>query len=109
MRVCSDTENSLDAQVPFLPSVEVLVKALIVISSEALAAVPSAIMQIIFCSHHPCIVGTGKRNAVWRVYIFFIILDYLVLYILLVFFLLHNLLMRLIGLGAYWINYIGVY
>lgn len=62
----SDTENSLDAQVPFLPSVEVLVKALIVISSEALAAVPSAIMQIIFCSHHPCIVGTGKRNAVWR-------------------------------------------
>lgn len=69
----SDTENLLDAQVPYLPSVEVLVKALIVIASEALATACSASLQIVMCSHHPCIVGTGKRDAVWRVCIYFII------------------------------------
>ncbi|KAK9292309.1 hypothetical protein L1049_020274 [Liquidambar formosana] len=62
----SDTENTLDPQVPFLPSVELLVKALVVISSAALAADPSACIQVLFCSHHPCIVGTAKRDAVWR-------------------------------------------
>ncbi|XP_042987937.1 protein ILITYHIA isoform X4 [Carya illinoinensis] len=69
-RLCSsktsDTENSLDPQVPFLPSVEVLVKALVLISSTALAAAPSTSMRIIFCSHHPCVVGTAKRDTVWR-------------------------------------------
>lgn len=70
--MCSDTENSLDPQVPFLPSVEVLVKALVLISSTALAAAPSTSMRIIFCSHHPCVVGTAKRDTVWRVSVFFI-------------------------------------
>jgi hypothetical protein len=65
--VFSDTENSLDPQVPFLPSVEVLVKAFILISSVALAAGPSSFVRVVFCSHHPCIVGTGKRDAIWRV------------------------------------------
>ncbi|KAA8538955.1 hypothetical protein F0562_025647 [Nyssa sinensis] len=59
-------EISLDAQVPSLPSVEVLVKALLVISSSVLAAAPSGCMRLIFCSHHPCLVGTAKRDAVWR-------------------------------------------
>ncbi|THG08932.1 protein ILITYHIA [Camellia sinensis] len=62
----SDAESTLDAQIPFLPSVEVLVKALIVISSAVLAATPSACVQLLFCSHHPFLVGTAKRNAVWR-------------------------------------------
>ncbi|KAM6596352.1 hypothetical protein CsatA_006876 [Cannabis sativa] len=62
----SDTDSSLDAQVPFLPSVEVSVKALIVISSAALAVDPSASMQVMLCAHHPYIVGTAKRDAVWR-------------------------------------------
>jgi hypothetical protein len=65
--VFSDPENSLDPQVPFLPSVEVLVKAFVLISSAALAAGPSSFVRVLFCSHHPCIVGTGKRDAVWRV------------------------------------------
>ncbi|XP_059439580.1 protein ILITYHIA isoform X2 [Corylus avellana] len=69
-RICnsntSDPENSLDPQVPFLPSVEVLVKAFILISSVALAAGPSSFVRVVFCSHHPCIVGTGKRDAIWR-------------------------------------------
>ncbi|KAF5735270.1 translational activator GCN1 [Tripterygium wilfordii] len=62
----SDADNSLDTFVPFLPSVEVLVKALIVISSATLNAAPTVSTQVIFCSHHPYIVGTGKRDAVWR-------------------------------------------
>lgn len=62
----SDTEISVDPQVPFLPSVEVLVKALVRISSAALAADPSSSVRVIFCSHHPCVVGTAKRDAVWR-------------------------------------------
>jgi hypothetical protein len=44
------------------------VKALIVISSAAVAGPPSSwIVRAIFCSHHPSIVGTGKRDAVWKV------------------------------------------
>ncbi|ONI05050.1 hypothetical protein PRUPE_6G353600 [Prunus persica] len=62
----SETDNSLDTQVPFLPSVEVSVKALVVISSAALPAAPRASMRVLFCAHHPYIVGTAKRDAVWR-------------------------------------------
>ncbi|KAM3705375.1 hypothetical protein ACJW31_03G074900 [Castanea mollissima] len=61
----SDTEISVDPQVPFLPSVEVLVKALVLISSAAVAADPSSSVRVLFCSHHPCVVGTAKRDAVW--------------------------------------------
>ncbi|OMO50913.1 Armadillo-like helical [Corchorus olitorius] len=62
----SDADYSPDTQVPILPSVEVLVKALAVTSSAALVTTPSVSTQVIFCSHHPCIVGTAKRDAVWR-------------------------------------------
>ncbi|KAJ7973575.1 translational activator GCN1 [Quillaja saponaria] len=62
----SDIETSLDTQVPFIPSVEVLVKALIILSSSALAVSPSASTQIIFCSHHPCVIGSAKRDSVWK-------------------------------------------
>ncbi|KAK3010573.1 hypothetical protein RJ639_011979, partial [Escallonia herrerae] len=62
----SETENAMDAHVPFIPPVEVLVKALVVISSAVMAVAPNACTRIIFCSHHPCLVGTAKRNAVWR-------------------------------------------
>ncbi|KAK4366473.1 hypothetical protein RND71_014353 [Anisodus tanguticus] len=62
----SDTENLVDAQVPFVPSVEVMVKALLIMSSATLAAAPSACLQVVFCSHHPCLIGTAKRNSVWR-------------------------------------------
>ncbi|KAI3785034.1 hypothetical protein L1987_44143 [Smallanthus sonchifolius] len=62
----SETENSLDTPVAFVPSVEVLVKALLVISSGVLAAAPSSCIRLIFCSHHPCLVGTAKKDAVWK-------------------------------------------
>ncbi|RXI04110.1 hypothetical protein DVH24_038384 [Malus domestica] len=63
--LCMD--NSLDTQVPFLPLVEVSVKALLVISSVALPAAPSAATRVLFCAHHPYLVGTAKRDAVWKV------------------------------------------
>lgn len=63
----SDTENVIDFQVPFLPSVEVLVKALVVIASAASASAPDACVQLLLCSHHPYIIGTGKKDAVWKV------------------------------------------
>ncbi|KAL1214916.1 Protein ILITYHIA [Cardamine amara subsp. amara] len=63
----SDTDNSVDPQALFVPSVEVLVKALIVISSAAVSGPPSSwIVRAIFCSHHPSIVSTGKKDAVWK-------------------------------------------
>ncbi|KAH7543347.1 hypothetical protein FEM48_Zijuj02G0174600 [Ziziphus jujuba var. spinosa] len=62
----SDTDNSLDTQVPFIPSTEVSIKALVVISSAALAATPSAFVQVLLCAHHPYVVGTAKRDTVWR-------------------------------------------
>ncbi|KAJ4968726.1 hypothetical protein NE237_015427 [Protea cynaroides] len=62
----SDVEVPVDAQIPFLPSVEVLVKALLVLSSAASASGPSACFRMILCSHHPCIVSSANRVAVWR-------------------------------------------
>ncbi|CAE5962833.1 unnamed protein product [Arabidopsis arenosa] len=63
----SDADNPVDHQAPFVPSVEVLVKALIVISSAAVTGPPSSwIVQAIFCSHHPSVVGTGTREDVWK-------------------------------------------
>ncbi|GAB2287177.1 eIF-2-alpha kinase activator GCN1 [Dionaea muscipula] len=62
----SETENSLEIPVPFLPSVEVVIKALLVLSSAAVAAVPRAWGRILFCSHHPSIVGSRKKDAVWK-------------------------------------------
>ncbi|PWA68142.1 ILITYHIA [Artemisia annua] len=62
----SETETSLDTQVAYLPSVEVLVKALLVISSGVVAAAPSSCIRLIFCSHHPCLVGTARKDAVWK-------------------------------------------
>ncbi|CAH8256859.1 unnamed protein product [Arabidopsis lyrata] len=57
----------MDHQAPFVPSVEVLVKALIVISSAAVTGPPSSwTVQAIFCSHHPSVVGTGTREDVWK-------------------------------------------
>lgn len=62
----SETETPLDTQVPFVPSVEVMVKALLVMTPEVLAANPSIFLRVILCSHHPCLVGTAKGNAVWK-------------------------------------------
>ncbi|KAL6545243.1 eIF-2-alpha kinase activator GCN1 [Orobanche gracilis] len=62
----SDTESVIDSQVPFLPPVEVLVKALVAIASAVLASTPDGCLQLLFCSHHPHISGTGKKNAVWK-------------------------------------------
>lgn len=62
----SDTESAVEASVSFLPSVEVMVKALLLISSAAVAAAPETCGRIIFCSHHPALLGTGKRDGIWQ-------------------------------------------
>lgn len=62
----SDTDISLDPQVPFIPSVEVLVKALLIMSPAAMKVAPDSFVRIILCSHHPCVVGSAKRDAVWK-------------------------------------------
>ncbi|KAK2365272.1 protein ILITYHIA [Trifolium repens] len=62
----SDTDISLDPQVPFIPSVEILVKALLMMSSAAMKVAPDSFVRIILCSHHPCVVGSAKRVAVWK-------------------------------------------
>lgn len=64
---CSDTENAVEASVSFIPSVEVMVKALVLISSAAVVAAPETCGHIIFCSHHPALLGTGKRDGIWQV------------------------------------------
>lgn len=64
---CSDAENLFDAQIPFLPPVELSVKALVVVAPAVLAATPSACVQLFCCSHHPFLVCASKRNAVWKV------------------------------------------
>lgn len=63
----SDAENVTDSQVPFIPSVEVLVKALVVIAPVVSARGPDACVQLLLCVHHPCIIGTRERSSVWRV------------------------------------------
>lgn len=70
MFVCSDTEYSLDSQVPYLPSTEVLVKSLFVISRAATTTASTASRDsslIMLCSHHPSLVGTAKRDNIWKV------------------------------------------
>ncbi|KAJ8432030.1 hypothetical protein Cgig2_026733 [Carnegiea gigantea] len=62
----SDAENAMEGPVTFLPSVEIMVKALVVISSAAVAAAPSTCGHVIFTSHHPALLGTGKKDSVWR-------------------------------------------
>ncbi|GAU13582.1 hypothetical protein TSUD_346860 [Trifolium subterraneum] len=61
-----DTDISLDPQVPFIPSVEILVKVLLMMSSAAMKVAPDSFVRIILCSHHPSVVGSAKRDAVWK-------------------------------------------
>ncbi|GFP91547.1 hypothetical protein PHJA_001298700 [Phtheirospermum japonicum] len=51
-----------------IPYFGVLVKALVVIASALSASTPDVtlIAQLLFCSHHPHIIGTSEKNAVWR-------------------------------------------
>nr|XP_027089601.1 protein ILITYHIA [Coffea arabica] len=62
----SDSENLLDPQVPFIPPVELLVKALLVIGSSVLAASKCISVELLCCSHHPFLIGTSKKNIVWK-------------------------------------------
>ncbi|XP_074307849.1 protein ILITYHIA [Silene latifolia] len=62
----SEIENAVETPGAFVPSVEVMVKALVVLSSTSVSAAPETCGRIIFCSHHPALLCTGKRDGVWR-------------------------------------------
>ncbi|KAJ8498675.1 hypothetical protein OPV22_009227 [Ensete ventricosum] len=62
----NEVESWQDMQMPFLPSVEVLVKCLLLIAPAAVSSLPRSYSQLIFCSHHPCIASTGTSNEVWK-------------------------------------------
>lgn len=70
--VCSDVDNSLDPQVPYLPSTEVLVKSLFVISRAVTISASRNSSLIMLCSHHPSLVGAAKRDNIWKVIYFFV-------------------------------------
>ncbi|KAG6482942.1 hypothetical protein ZIOFF_059581 [Zingiber officinale] len=62
----TDTESWHEAQIPNLPSVELLVKCLLLIAPAAVSGFRGSYSQLIFCSHHPCIANNGIRNQVWK-------------------------------------------
>ncbi|XP_047319799.1 protein ILITYHIA [Impatiens glandulifera] len=62
----SELESTLDGQVASHASVEVLVKALLVISSAVFPFTANLCVNIMLCSHHPCLVGGARRDTVWR-------------------------------------------
>ncbi|KAK9146319.1 hypothetical protein Sjap_006222 [Stephania japonica] len=61
-----DADNSLDSQLPAVPSVEVLVKALLAISLPSLAVGSNAFVRIMLCAHHPCLVSMVNKDSVWQ-------------------------------------------
>ncbi|XP_008796399.2 protein ILITYHIA [Phoenix dactylifera] len=62
----SDSESSTDTQMPFIPSIEVLVKCLLLIAPAAVASSPGSYSRLIFCSHHPSIAGGSCSSGVWK-------------------------------------------
>ncbi|KAK1290119.1 hypothetical protein QJS10_CPB18g01878 [Acorus calamus] len=66
LQKASDTESSMEAQSQFLPSVEVVVKALLLVAPIALASGPRICARLLICSHHPFLVGSGHRDTVWK-------------------------------------------
>ncbi|KAG0496604.1 hypothetical protein HPP92_001295 [Vanilla planifolia] len=61
----SDTESTMDGQIPIVPPAELLVKCLLLIAP---AAMPDSrtLSVLMFCAHHPCLVGSGFCDAVWK-------------------------------------------
>ncbi|EPS61232.1 hypothetical protein M569_13567, partial [Genlisea aurea] len=59
----SDTEIVPES---FVPPVEIMVKALLVIASAASENEQGICVQLLLSSHHPNIVGIRKKDAVWR-------------------------------------------
>ncbi|XP_073102669.1 protein ILITYHIA [Elaeis guineensis] len=62
----SDAESSVDMQMPFIPSIEVLVKCLLLIAPAAVATRPGSYFRLIFCSHHPSIASASCSSGAWK-------------------------------------------
>ncbi|XP_078182456.1 putative protein kinase regulator ILITHYIA isoform X2 [Carex rostrata] len=62
----SESENSGDPQLLFIPSTEVLVRCLLLIAPYAVAASKSSYSCVMLCSHHPCITSLSHPKGVWK-------------------------------------------
>ncbi|CAN6297987.1 unnamed protein product [Urochloa humidicola] len=61
-----DMDSSLDSQLPFIPSIEVLVKCLLLIAPYAVAHSPRSYSRLILCSHHPCLSSSASPDGVYK-------------------------------------------
>uniref|UniRef100_A0A0D9VYB3 TOG domain-containing protein n=1 Tax=Leersia perrieri TaxID=77586 RepID=A0A0D9VYB3_9ORYZ len=62
----SDTDNTADSQLPFIPSTEVLVKCLLLVAPYAVHHSPRSYSRLLLCSHHPCISSSDRPAGVWK-------------------------------------------
>uniref|UniRef100_K4AM52 TOG domain-containing protein n=1 Tax=Setaria italica TaxID=4555 RepID=K4AM52_SETIT len=61
-----DMDNSSDSQLPFTPSIEVLVKCLFLIAPYAVVHSLRSYSRLILCSHHPCLSSSASPAGVYK-------------------------------------------
>ncbi|CAN6287018.1 unnamed protein product [Urochloa humidicola] len=61
-----DVDSSSDSQLPFIPSIEILVKCLLLIAPYAVVHSPRSYSRLILCSHHPCLSSSASPDGVYK-------------------------------------------
>ncbi|CAL4935623.1 unnamed protein product [Urochloa decumbens] len=61
-----DVDSSLDSQLPFIPSTEILVKCLLLIAPYAVVHSPRSYSRLILCSHHPCLSSSASPDGAYK-------------------------------------------
>ncbi|CAL4944079.1 unnamed protein product [Urochloa decumbens] len=61
-----DVDSSSDSQLPFIPSVEILVKCLLLIAPYAVVHSPRSYSRLILCSHHPCLSSSASPDGAYK-------------------------------------------
>ncbi|CAL4927024.1 unnamed protein product [Urochloa decumbens] len=61
-----DVDSSSDSQLPFIPSIEILVKCLLLIAPYAVVHSPRSYSRLILCSHHPCISSSASPDGAYK-------------------------------------------
>ncbi|CAN6228831.1 unnamed protein product [Urochloa humidicola] len=59
----SDKDSSSDSELPFFPSIEILVKCLLLIAPYAVVHSLRLYSRLILCSHHPCLSGSASPDG----------------------------------------------
>ncbi|CAN6371514.1 unnamed protein product [Urochloa humidicola] len=52
--------------IPFIPSIEVLVKCLLLIAPYAVVHSPRSYSRLILCSYHPCLSSSASPDGVYK-------------------------------------------